>query len=87
MNKDATLSARFTDMRGVTATVDWFVNQGIATDAITVLIVGPDGQRRPPQRGDNRRSDLSWIVSLDLARATITKREALDAFRREGGKR
>ena len=72
-------------MRHATAAVDWFRNQAIAPEAIGVFAVTPDQKLRAPQAGDNRRTDLQWIVSLDLSRANIEKRVALETMRREGG--
>lgn len=86
MKKSDTIAARFAFIRHATAAIDWFRNQGIAPDAIDALAVPPSGRPRPPQPGDNRRSDLGWIVALDLKRANITRAEAVAAMRREGGK-
>lgn len=80
------LRATFRDVRAATSAIDWFRNQAIAPEAIGVLAVPPGGAPRPPQAGDNRRTDLGWIVSLDLSRAHIPKSVALATFRREGGK-
>ncbi|MBV8164157.1 MAG: hypothetical protein JOZ91_07810 [Candidatus Eremiobacteraeota bacterium] len=41
---------------------------------------------RAPQRGDNLRSDLEWIVALDLSKARIPRAVAVATFAREGGK-
>jgi hypothetical protein len=79
------VGARFPNMRFATAAIDWFRNQAVAPEAIGIFAITPDHKIRPPQVGDNRRSDLQWIVSLDLARANLDKRVATEALRREGG--
>ena len=72
-------------MRYATAAMDWFRNQAIPSDAIGIMALTPDKKLRAPQAGDNRRADLQWIVSLDLSRAKIERRVALETMRREGG--
>jgi len=79
------VAARFSDMRGVTAAVDWFRNQAIADQHVRVWVVPPDKLLRAPQAGDNRRTDLQWIVSVDYRGANIEKRVAEEALVREGG--
>jgi len=79
------VAARYAHIRELTAAVDWFRNQAIAPEALTIWTVGPDRKLRPPQSGDNRRSDLAWILSVDLTRAKIEKRVAMESLRREGG--
>lgn len=79
------IGARFRTMREATAAIDWLRNQAIDSGAIEILAITPDEKLRPPQAGDNRRSDLQWIVALDLSRASIEKRVAIAALRREGG--
>lgn len=72
-------------MREATAAIDWFRNQAIDSGAIEILAITPDQKLRPPQAGDNRRTDLQWIVALDLTRARLDRSVALAALRREGG--
>ena len=86
MAQSDVIAAQFPQMRYATAAIDWFRNQGIDPAAIGAYAVPPGGQPRAPRPGDNQRDDLSWIVSLDLSRAQIDRRFALDALRREGGK-
>jgi hypothetical protein len=86
MAQSQVIAAEFPQMRYATAAIDWFRNQGIDPDAIGAFAVPPGGQPRPPRPGDNQRDDLVWIVSLDLARAKFTRRVAVDAMKREGGK-
>jgi len=86
MAQSNVIAAQFPQMRYATAAIDWFRNQGIDAAAIGAYAVPPGGQPRPPRPGDNRRDDLKWIVSLDLSRAQIDRRFALDALKREGGK-
>ena len=85
MAQPQVIAARFAQMRYATSAIDWFRNQGIDASAIGAFAVPPGGQPRAPRPGDNQRDDLTWIVSLDLARAKINRRVALDAMKREGG--
>jgi hypothetical protein len=80
------VAASFPLMRYATAAIDWFRNQSIDPDAIAVAAVPPDGKPRAPQRGDNARTDLSWIVALDVDAARIPRAVAAAALKREGGK-
>ncbi|MDQ6825058.1 MAG: hypothetical protein M3007_06305, partial [Candidatus Eremiobacteraeota bacterium] len=66
MSKGNYVAASFPLMGYATGAIDWFRNQAIDPDAIVVAAVPPGGQPRAPQRGDNARSDLRWIVALDL---------------------
>jgi hypothetical protein len=86
MAQSQVVVAEFPQMRYATAAIDWFRNQGIEPDAIGVFAVPPGGQPRAPRPGDNQRDDLRWIVSLDVSRAKIERRVAIDALKREGGK-
>ena len=86
MNKGNYVAASFSLLRYATAAIDWFRNQAIDPDAIVVAAVPPDGQPRAPQRGDNMRADIKWIVALNLDAANIRRDVAVAALRREGGK-
>ncbi|MDQ6766742.1 MAG: hypothetical protein M3Z41_02940 [Candidatus Eremiobacteraeota bacterium] len=86
MHKGNYIAASFPLMSYATGAIDWFRNQAIDPDAIVVAAVPPGGQPRAPQRGDNARSDLRWIVALDLDAARIPRDVAAEALRREGGK-
>jgi len=86
MSKGNYVAASFSLLRYATAAIDWFTNQAIDPDAIIVAAVPPDGQPRAPQRGDNMRADVTWIVALDLDAAKIRRDVAIAALRREGGK-
>lgn len=86
MPQSQVVVAEFPQMRYATAAIDWFRNQGIDAEAIGAFAVPPGGQPRPPRPGDNQRDDLTWIVSLDLARAKLPRRVATDTMKREGGK-
>ncbi len=79
------VAAVFPMLRYATGAVDWFRNQAIEPDAIIVAARQPNGDLRPPQRGDNLRSDLEWIVALDLDAARIERAVALATLQREGG--
>jgi hypothetical protein len=86
MSKGNFVAASFSLLRYATAAIDWFRNQAIDPDAIIVAAVPPDGRPRAPQRGDNMRADVTWIVALDLDAAKIRRDVAVAAMRREGGK-
>ena len=79
------VAATFPILPYATGAVDWFRNQGIDADAIVIAAQPPQGGLRAPQRGDNMRSDLKWVVALDLDAAKIGKAQALETLRREGG--
>lgn len=79
------IGARFRTMRDATAAIDWFRNQAIDSGAIEILAITAEHKLRPPRAGDNRRTDLQWIVAVDLARAKLNRSVALAALRREGG--
>jgi hypothetical protein len=87
MSKDNYVAASFPIMRYATGAVDWFRNQAIDPDAIVIAAVPPDGRARAPQRGDSARTDLTWIVALDLDAADIPRSVALATLKREGGKK
>lgn len=86
MNKGNYVAASFPLLRYATAAIDWFRNQAIDPGAIIVAAVPADGPPRAPQRGDNMRADVTWIVALDLPAARIRRDVAVAALRREGGK-
>ena len=85
MAQSDVIAATFKQMRYATGAIDWFRNQGIDAAAIGAYAVPPGGQPRAPRPGDNQRDDLTWIVSLDLSRAQLDRRVAIDAMKREGG--
>ena len=85
MSSSNVITATFPSARSATAAVDWFLNQAIDRDAVSVRVV-PQGERpRPPRPGDNRRSDLEWVVSIDFGRAKLSKQIAFETMKREGG--
>jgi len=79
------VTATFALPRGATAAVDWFLNQAIDRAAVTVRVAAGGEPPRPTRAGDNRRDDLTWIVSIDVQRARIRKRVAVETMKREGG--
>jgi hypothetical protein len=81
------IAASFPLLRYATGAVDWFRNQAIDPSAIVIAAVPPDGRPRAPQRGDNERMDLTWIVALDLNAARIPRAVAQATLVREGGKK
>ncbi|GEM_PF-1617087 len=87
MHKGNYVAASFSLMRYATGAIDWFRNQAIDPSAIIVAAIGPDGRPRAPQRGDNVRTDLRWIVALDCDAARIPRAVAAATLQREGGKR
>ena len=80
------VAATFPILRYATGAVDWFRNQGIDADAIVIAAQTPHGELRAPQRGDNARDDLRWIVALDLNAAKLGRAQAAETLQREGGK-
>ena len=80
------ITARFATSRNATAAVDWFLNQAIERDAVSVRVAGRGEEPRAPGPGDNRRTDLTWSVSVDLSRAPLKKRIVVETMRREGGR-
>lgn len=85
MARNNFVAATFPLLRYATGAVDWFRNQAIDPDAIVIAAQPSQGGLRLPQRGDNMRSDLKWVVALDLDAAAISKRQALETLQREGG--
>lgn len=86
MSASDVVTATFTTSRNATAAVDWFLNQAIDRDAVSVRVAGKGEQPRAPATGDNRRADLTWSVSIDLSRAPLKKRIVVETMRREGGR-
>lgn len=86
MSRSNVIAATFGAVGNATAAVDWFRNQAVDPDAIGILAVAPGEKPRRTQPGDNQRPDLSWIVSIDLDRARLTKQIATETMKREGGK-
>jgi hypothetical protein len=86
MSASDVVTASFTSSRSATAAVDWFLNQAIERDAVSVRVAARGEQPRSPGPGDNRRADLTWSVSVDLARAPLKKRIVVETMRREGGR-
>jgi hypothetical protein len=85
MSSPTIVSATFSTLGRATAAIDWFLNQSIDRDAITVQVAPPGEQPRPPRPGDNRRAELTWIVNIDVGRARLSKQIALETMIREGG--
>lgn len=86
MSKSEYAAASFALLRDATAAIDWFRNQGIAPESILVAAQQPGEHPRAPQRGDNARTDLTWIVALDLAQTTLPPDVVRGTLQREGGK-
>ena len=85
MPQDNVVAAVFPILRLATGAVDWFRNQAIDPQAIIIAAQLPDGSLRLPERGDNMRTDLKWVVGLNLDAVRFDKTVALDTLRREGG--
>ncbi len=73
-------------LRAATAAMDWFTNQAVSSGSLSVRAVPRGAEPRLPQRGDNARTDMTWIVAVDAARAGLARWEILDAIARQGGK-
>jgi hypothetical protein len=86
MTANSYAAASFSLLRDATAAIDWFRNQGIKPEAIIVAAQPPGERPRPPQRGDNARSDLTWIVALDTKAAGLPRAVVCGTLVREGGK-
>jgi len=86
MKRSDIVTATFTLTRDATAAVDWFLNQSIDRDSVDVRVAGAGEQPRAPRAGDNRRSDLTWTVSVDASRARLGRRIVVETMRREGGR-
>jgi hypothetical protein len=78
--------ARFDNVGTANAAVDWFRNQGTLPDSISIAALPPGAALRQPRSGDNRRTDLVWVVSIDVDAAPLTKKLAVETMKREGGK-
>jgi hypothetical protein len=79
-------AASFRLLRDATAAIDWFRNQGIEPECIIVNAQAPGEQLRPPQRGDNMRTDLTWFVALNLEATKLPATVVRNTLVREGGK-
>jgi len=86
MDTSTYAAASFTLLRDATAAIDWFRNQGIAPEFILVAAQPPGEPPRAPRRGDNLRTDLTWVVALDLQAAALPRSVVRGTFQREGGK-
>ena len=86
MSSANVITGTFTLARNATAAVDWFLNQSIERDALSVRVAGKGERPREPRPGDNRRADLTWSVSVDVSRARLNKRTVVETMRREGGR-
>ena len=86
MRNTSIVAATFETVRNATAAVDWFRNQGTDPDAIGISALPPGEQARTPRPGDNRRTDLAWVVTIDLNRAPVSRQIAIEALKRQGGK-
>ena len=86
MSASDVVTATFSTSRYATAAVDWFLNQAIDRDAVSVRVAGKGELPRAPGPGDNRRADLTWSVSVDLSLAPLKKRIVVETMRREGGR-
>jgi hypothetical protein len=80
------VTAVFDSVRCATAAVDWFRNQGIDPSAIGIMAQSTGENPRPTRPGDNGRSDLSLIVTVDLDRVPLSKQLVVETMKREGGK-
>ena len=85
MSSSHIVSATFSSLGGATAAIDWFLNQAIDRDAVSVQVIPPGEQPRPLRPGDNRRTDLTWVVNIDPERARLTKQIVVETMIREGG--
>lgn len=79
------IAARFANVNSASAALDWFTNQALADGALRIFAQQPNAKPRAPRAGDNARSDVSWIVAVDVALARIPKADVMDTMRREGG--
>jgi hypothetical protein len=83
--KDDVIAARFANVNSASAALDWFTNQALPDGALRIFAQQPNAKPRPPRAGDSARSDLTWIVAVDVARAEIPKADVIATMRREGG--
>jgi hypothetical protein len=86
MSSANVVTGTFTLTRNATAAVDWFLNQSIDRDAVSIRVAGRGEPPREPRAGDNRRADLTWSVSVDLSRSRLNKKVVVETMKREGGK-
>jgi hypothetical protein len=83
--RDDVIAARFSNVNSASAAIDWFTNQALPEGALRIFAQQPNSWPRAPRAGDNTRSDVSWIVTVDVDRARIPKADVLATMRREGG--
>ena len=83
--RDDVIAARFANVNSATAAIDWFTNQALPEGAMRIFAQQPNAKPRAPRAGDSSRSDVSWIVAVDVARAQIPKADVLATMRRQGG--
>jgi hypothetical protein len=83
--RDDVIAARFDNVNSASAAIDWFTNQALPEGALRIFAQQPNARPRAPRAGDNARTDVSWIVAVDVDRAKITKADVLATMRREGG--
>jgi hypothetical protein len=86
MARSNIITASFASARDAAAAVDWFGNQRTPPDAVRIHVWAPGENPRPTRAGDNQRADLTWLVSIDVDRAGLRKRIAMETMKREGGK-
>jgi hypothetical protein len=86
MTSNAYIAASFRLLRDATAAIDWFRNQGITPEHILVAAQPPGEQPRAPQRGDNVRTDIVWLVALDPNAVRLPASVIKNTLVREGGK-
>jgi hypothetical protein len=86
MTESNIVAATFDAVRDATAAVDWFRNQGTDPEAIGISALPPGERPRAPRPGDNHRTGLAWLVTIDLKRAPVSRRIAIETMKREGGK-
>lgn len=85
MSPDNRVAASFSLLRDATAAIDWLRNQKVAPEQIIVAALPPGERPRLPQRGDNARADLTWIVAVNLDDVKLPRSVVRETFVREGG--